>query len=123
MKFDDLKDAKINETVFVNPEGYERLYIGFTIRGKLVTSNLTGSNIFTWEEHEIKDWEIKQPEREKFYIWRYNECGVMKVTETYYSNNYRDTMGYQNNTLHLSKFKEICTEFRPIYSDGSYADE
>lgn len=72
----------------------------------------------------LKHYPSQKQEREKFYIWRYdNNSKNVGTTGKYYSKEFRDTGGTIYILLKNSPFKEICTEFRPIYSDGSYADE
>lgn len=72
----------------------------------------------------LEHYPSQKTEREKFYIWRHSNYNKdIGTTGRYYSKEFRDTSGTIFTHLKNSSIKEICTEFRPIYSDGSYADE
>lgn len=81
------------------------------------------NNLIGIYSNDLNHYPSQKPEREKFYKWKYLSDGSMGTTTDYYNNEFRNTNNWSYYRLKNASFKEICTEFRPIYSDGSYADE
>jgi len=98
---------------------------------KLIGGELTRleSDTNIWEKSTMaffrpEKFSIQEPEREKYYIWRYeNPSGSWSTTTMYYSKDFKTIQGVDALLSIRGAKKHICIEFKPIYSDGSYADD
>ena len=52
------KECVAGKTLLISEDGNQRLYLGFTRKGRLVTDYWTGETSVLWEECNIKDWRI-----------------------------------------------------------------
>lgn len=78
MNFKDLENAVIGETIFVDEDGFKRFFMGFTPNKKriLTVTDDGNQNGSSWLENGIKDWKIKQPERETIQMYdTIDNCG------------------------------------------------
>ena len=66
MKFSDLKDAVPFKTILVDEGGVERCFVAINpYNNRVITTRSVTGYPYCWTEAEIKDWIIKQPEKEK----------------------------------------------------------
>lgn len=69
MNFKDLENAVIGETILVGENGIERIFMGFIPNKNRIIVLSYGEYASSWIENDIKDWKIKQPERETIQLY------------------------------------------------------
>ena len=59
LTFEKIKaECVAGESLLVDEDGMDRLYLGFNRKGYLVMDTLSGNSCLSWKEDQIKNWKI-----------------------------------------------------------------
>lgn len=123
MTFEELKEKGVpGETVLVDRDNSEAVLVGFSIHRESVAVLELERNLWYVHSDRLKDWKIKEPEREKVEMFWYlldSQLTAISGVGLYYS---KDNEKWMNCEHELIKYPNMPSFF--VYKDnGEVVDE